>query len=217
MRKYNMADRERRGVKLRGTVFTGENSDLGWEFETGNDDYNNSLIGLTESDYVRVGADFSYMFSGAATAYASVYNEEFDTEQANSQSFSAPDWTATSEDTFTTATLGASWPAMIGKLDGKFEYVWAQSVGAVSNDTSGLPDSFPDLRSKRQNLTLGVSYPYSASLSFGLDYIYEDFSSSDWHLDGVEPATISNLLALGAEAWNYDTSVVYFNVRYQLQ
>jgi zinc transporter ZupT len=64
---------------------------------------------------------------------------------------------------------------------------------------------------------LGVSYPYSESLTFGFDYIYEKFSSSDWHLDDVEPNTIPNLLALGANAWNYDTSVLYFNVRYQLQ
>ena len=68
-----------------------------------------------------------------------------------------------------------------------------------------------------KNVKLSISYHYSESLSFGLDYIYEKFSSSDWHLDEVEPNTIPNLLALGADAWNYDTSVVYFNVRYQLR
>jgi len=66
-------------------------------------------------------------------------------------------------------------------------------------------------------LKLGVSYPYSESLSVGIDYIYEKYSSSDWALDDVGPATIPNLLALGADAWNYDNSVVYVNVRYQLQ
>jgi len=216
-RKYNMADRERRGLKLRGTIFTGANSDLGWEFELGNDDYNNSAIGLTESEYVRFGADFSYLYADSASAYASLYNEEVQSEQANSQSFSTPDWTATTDDTFTTATVGTNWPELIGKLDGNIEYIWSQSVGSTKNDTSGLPTSFPDLRSKRQNLKLGVSYPYSQSLTFGFDYIYEKFSSSDWHLDDVEPNTIPNLLALGANAWNYDTNVLYFNVRYQLQ
>ena len=212
-----MADRERRGLKLRGTVFTSENSDLGWEFALGNDDYDNSAIGLTESEYVRFGADFSYLYAESASAYASLYNEEIESEQTNSQSFSTPDWRATTDDTFTTATIGTTWPELIGKLDGNIEYIWSQSVGSTKNDTSGLPTTFPDLRSKRQNLKLGVSYPYSESLTFGFDYIYEKFSSSDWHLDGVEPNTIPNLLALGANAWNYDTSVLYFNVRYQLQ
>jgi predicted porin len=166
---------------------------------------------------VRFGADFSYLYAESASAYVSLYNEEVESEQANSQSFSTPDWTATTDDTFTTATVGTTWPELIGKLDGNIEYIWSQSVGSTKNDTSGLPASFPDLRSKRQNLKLGVSYPYSESLTFGFDYIYEKFSSSDWHLDDVEPNTIPNLLALGANAWNYDTSVLYFNVRYQLQ
>jgi hypothetical protein len=61
-----------------------------------------------------------------------------------------------------------------------------------------------------------MSYPYSESLSFGLNYVYEKFSSSDWQLDGVEPSTIPNLLSMSADTWNYDTSVVYLNVRYQL-
>ena len=217
MRKYNMADRQRTGIKLRGSIFTGENSDLGWEFGYGNDDYDNSAIGLTESNYVRFGADYSYLFGNSAAAYASLYNEEVSTEQANSQSFSTPDWTATTDDTFTTATLGANWPELIGKLDGNLEYNWSRSVGTTKNDTSGLPTSFPDLRTNRQNLKLGVSYPYSDTLSLGLDYIYEKFSSKDWQLDNVEPATIPNLLSLGANAWNYDTSVLYLNVKYQLQ
>jgi MtrB/PioB family decaheme-associated outer membrane protein len=217
MRKFNMADRTRNGMKLRGTVLASERTDFGWEVAFGNDDYKKSEIGITESDYVRVGADFSWLFTGSATAYASVYNEDVSTEQANSQSFSTPDWTATSDDTFTTASIGANWPGLIGKLEGKAEYIWSQSVGEIDTDTSGLPSSFPDLRTKRQNITLGVSYPYSDALSIGVDYIYEDFSSSDWHLDGVEPATVGNLLSLGADAWNYDTSVLYFNVQYQLQ
>ena len=72
------------------------------------------------------------------------------------------------------------------------------------------------MRSKRQTLNLGLSYPFSDSLSVGFDYYFESFDSEDWHLDGVDPDTISSLLALGADAWNYDVSVFYFSVRYQL-
>jgi MtrB/PioB family decaheme-associated outer membrane protein len=216
MRKYNMADRQRNGLKVRGTVFAGDNSDFGWEFELGKDNYRNSDIGLTDSEYLRFGADFSYLFAKSASTYASLYNEDIKTEQANSQSFSNPDWTATTDDTFTTATLGANWPGLIGILDGNLEYTWSQSVGSTRNNTSGLSSSFPDLRTKRQNVKLVMSYPYSESLSFGLNYVYEKFSSSDWQLDGVEPSTIPNLLSMSADTWNYDTSVVYLNVRYQL-
>jgi len=80
-----------------------------------------------------------------------------------------------------------------------------------------LPTSFPDLRSTRQNVKLGLSYPFSESLSFGFDYFFEGLDSDDWALDGVSPDTVPNLLALGAQAWNYNANVFYFSVRYQFQ
>jgi MtrB/PioB family decaheme-associated outer membrane protein len=216
MRKYNMADRERSGMRLRGSVFPGERSDFGWEFELGEDKYEDSAIGLTESEYLRVGADFSYLISDAASAYVNLYNEQIEIDQRNSGSFSLPDWAATTDDTFTTATLGFDYPQLIGPVDARIKYTWSKSIGETQNDTNGLPSSFPDMRSKRQTLNLGLSYPFSDSLSVGFDYYFESFDSEDWHLDGVDPDTISSLLALGADAWNYDVSVFYFSVRYQL-
>ena len=216
MRKYNMADRERSGMKLRGSVYPGNRSDFGWEFELGDDKYQDSAIGLTDSEYVRVGADFSYLIGDAASAYANLYNEQIETEQRNSQSFSEPDWAATTDDTFTTATLGVNYPQLLGPVDTRLEYTWSRSIGETRNNTSGLPLSFPDLRTKRQTLNVGLSYPLSDALSIGFDYYFESFDSDDWSLDGVNPDTIPNLLALGADAWNYDVNVFYFSVRYQL-
>ena len=216
MRKYNMADRERSGVKLRGSVYPGERSDFGWEFELGKDQYKESAIGLTETEYLRVGADFSYLISDAASAYVNVYNEQIETDQRNSESFALPDWAATTDDTFTTAAIGLNYPQLIGPVDMRFGYTWSRSIGETRNDTSGVPSSFPDMRTERQTLNLGLSYPFNESLSVGFDYYFESFDSDDWHLDGVDPDTISNLLALGADAWNYDVSVFYFSVRYQL-
>jgi hypothetical protein len=89
-------------------------------------------------------------------------------------------------------------------------------VGETDNNTSGLESSFPDLRTKRHNIKLGLSYPYSKSLSFGFDYLYEKFESDDYALDGVEPDTVSNLLSLGTDSYNYNVSVFYLSMRYQL-
>ena len=58
MRKYNMADRDRNGLRLHGTIFGGERSDFGWELEISEDSYDNSALGLTSSKDARVGADF---------------------------------------------------------------------------------------------------------------------------------------------------------------
>ena len=216
MRKYNMADRQREGVRLRGSLYTSRRADFGLELEAGNDDYQNSTIGLTEDEYLRFGADFSYQISDTSSVYASIYREEIDMSQSNSQSFSEPDWIALTNDTFNMATIGVNYPGLFGVIDANLEYGWSESIGESSSDTNGLPNSFPDLRSQRRNLNLGLSYPFSDSLSFRFDYIFESLDSDDWALDGVAPDTIPNLLALGAHAWNYDANVFYFSVRYQL-
>jgi MtrB/PioB family decaheme-associated outer membrane protein len=217
MHKYNMADRERTGVRARGSVFGGERANFGWEVEYGDDDYDESSIGLTSSDYVRFGVDFSYALQKAGSIYANLYNEQIKTEQRNSQNFSTPNWSATTDDEFTTATAGVSYPEIIGPLNGVLEYTLSRSIGETRNDTSGLMTAFPDLRSVRQNVRLGLKYPVNESWSLGFDYFYEDLSTDDWALDRVDPATVSNLLAMGADAWNYGVNVFYLSVQYQLQ
>jgi MtrB/PioB family decaheme-associated outer membrane protein len=217
MRKYNMADRQRSGARLHGSVFASDRADFGWELEVGSDDYNNSAIGLTNSDYLRYGADISYQIGDATSVYASLFQEDITTEQQNSQSFSLPDWSATTDDSFTTATLGIVYPGLFSRLDANLEYGWADSRGESNSNTSGLPTSFPDLRSNRQNLNLGFSYPYNDALTFRVDYIFESMDSDDWASDGVNPDTIPNLLALGADAWNYDANIIYFSVRWVTQ
>ena len=116
-------------------------------FEYSDDDYDNSDIGLTEADYLRFGADVSAPLGQAASLYASYYQEHIKTDQANSQSFSQPDWSATTDDEFKTATAGITYPDVLGPVDATLEYTWSQAVGEVRSNTSGLPDRFPSLAS----------------------------------------------------------------------
>ncbi|MGI9291182.1 MAG: MtrB/PioB family outer membrane beta-barrel protein, partial [Gammaproteobacteria bacterium] len=217
MRKYNLANRERYGFKLNASTFTERGASVNWELEFSDDDYDRTDIGVTESDYVRFGADLSMPIGAAASFYASYYDERIETDQANSQSFAAPDWMATTEDQFRTATAGLTFPDVLGPIDATFEYTWSSSVGEISSNTSGLPDEYPDLRSKRQTVKAGLSYPWNKSLSLGLDYLFESLDTDDWALDDVDPRTVNNLLALGADPWNYNVSVIYLNLRYQMQ
>ena len=215
MRKSNMADRDREGIKVQGSIFGGGTTDVGWEIEYSKDGYSDSL-GLEDSRYLRFGMNFTRLLNKNASLYASLYNEHIETDQNNSQSFSAPDWSASTEDTFTTATVGIVYPKIIGSIDATLDYTWSRSEGETDNNTSGLESSFPDLRTERHIINLGLSYPYSKSLSFGFDYMYENFESDDYALDGVEPDTVSNLMSLGADSYNYGVSAFYLSMRYQL-
>ena len=234
MRKYNLSDRERYGIRLKGGIYPDERWDLGWEFEYGEDDYTETDIGLTATRYARAGLDVSWLTGNASellggmlqgslgagggarqgALYASLFTEAVEVLQANSQRFSTPDWSAATADRFTSAIIGFDHPAFVGPVGLNLEYSWSLGRAETDNDTSGLKTDFPDSTSRRQRFDFGLSWPFRDSWSLGLHYLFEKVRSDDWSLEGVEPATVPNLLAMGAEPFNYDVNVVYLSLRY---
>ena len=216
MRKYNLADRDRTGIKLYGSVYAFEQADIGLDVEYSEDEYDSTDIGLLEAEYLRLGLDFTWLITDTATAYGAIYREEFESRQQGSQTFSTPDWQGATDDIFNTATVGLRYPELIGPLDAFLEYTYADSEGEIASDTSGLTDQFPDLETTRHSFRLGLDYPWSDRLSLRLQYLYEDFDSADWALEGVNADTVPNLLSLGADPFDYDVSVFYLSARWAL-
>jgi len=214
MRKYNLSDRDRYGIRLKGSLYPFERWDFGWDFEYGEDDYEDSVVGLTSTSHVRLGGDMNWLVTDEASLFVSGYTESVEVAQAGSQSFSQPDWAATTKDDFDSVSLGFDHPGLIGPVGVRLEYGLSRSTGRVGNNTSGLVTRFPDLRSKRETVGLGFRYDLNDNWRFGLDYYYEKVESDDWALNDVGPATITNLLSMGADPFNYDVSVIYFSVRY---
>jgi MtrB/PioB family decaheme-associated outer membrane protein len=214
MRKFNMANRDRDGFKVHASTYASERFNLGIEYEYNEDDYNDSFIGLTKTRYKRYGFEASYLFPGNISLYTSFYKENIKARQANSQSFSGPDWGGKTEDIFYTNTTGIRYPDFLGHVDVSLEYNSARSNGETTNDTSGLASEFPNLNSTLNQLKLGVEYPYNKSLTFGFNYMYESFETDDWMLEGVGPATVPNLLSLGADPYDDHTHVFFVGLRY---
>lgn len=214
MRKYNLSDRSRYGISLKGSVFPAERWDFGWELEYGEDDYTEADIGLTSSSYARVGLDMSWVLGRRGSLYGNLYTETVDAEQANSQRFSTPDWTATSTDKFDGAVVGFDHPALIGSVGVNLAYNYSRGTGETLKNTSGLEDPFPDLTSKRHRLDVGLTYPLGEAWTLGFNYLYEKVRSDDWALDGLDPDTLPNLLSMSADPFNYEVNAVYLSFRY---
>jgi MtrB/PioB family decaheme-associated outer membrane protein len=214
MRKYNLADRRRNGIRLRASLLTFEDFDISAEFESVDDDYRNSSIGLTGSESRRFVIDMTWARRDLVV-YLSAANEDIRLDQQNSQSFASPDWAATNRDRFTTGSVGLTWNDLVGELDLQFDYSYNESLGRTDTDTSGRRLEFPDLEGSSQILQVGVRMPLRETMSIGIDYYFEQVRNDDWALDGVMPDTIPTLLSLGAEAWNYSSNVFYINFRYQ--
>lgn len=214
MRKYNLSDRERYGIRLKGGIYPGDRWDFGWEFEYGEDDYEETEIGLTATSYIRAGLDVSWLVGRQGSLYGSLFTETVDAHQANSQSFGVPDWAATTADRFDSASIGFDHPALFGPMGLNVGYSWSFGRGETDNDTSGLKTDFPDITSRRQRFDLGLTWPLGDAWTLGISYLFEEVKSDDWGLDGLEPSTVPNLLSLGANPFNYEVNVIYLSFRY---
>jgi Putative outer membrane beta-barrel porin, MtrB/PioB len=64
-------------------------------------------------------------------------------------------------------------------------------------------------------VTLYGIYKLKEDLSIAASYAYEYYNAQDWQLDGIGPATVPNLLALGAQPGNYSLSVIRIALRYR--
>ena len=59
-----------------------------------------------------------------------------------------------------------------------------------------------------------MDYPWRKDLTLRFQYLYEEYDSSDWALEGIEADSVSNLLSLGADPYDYDVSVFYVSGRW---
>ncbi|TNF83231.1 MAG: MtrB/PioB family decaheme-associated outer membrane protein [Gammaproteobacteria bacterium] len=214
MRKYNLSDRERYGLRLKGSVYPAERWDFGWELEYGEDDYKETAVGLTRTKYARAGLDASWLLGSKGVLFGALSTEVVDADQAASQAFDVPDWAATTSDRFDSASIGFEHPALLGPAGLELAYSWSNGRGEIRKNTSGVASSFPDLTSRRHRFDLGVTYPVGDAWTLGFNYLFEKVRSDDWSLAGVDPSTVSNLLSMGADPFDYEVNVVYVSFRY---
>jgi hypothetical protein len=82
-------------------------------------------------------------------------------------------------------------------------------------DQAGQPSSvFPTIDSDLDALRATLTYRRSDRLDIDFSLRYEQFQTNDWALAGVEPDTMTNVLTMGANPYDYDVWVVGIGFRY---
>ena len=215
MRKYNLADRARDTAGLRADFTASERVTLGLGLDWSRDDYQHSLIGLTGARSASVGADLSFAVSETTQLRAFVQAERIRSEQAGSQQASQPDWSARSKDAVDIVGLGVTHSAMKGKLDLRADLAFTRSRSDVALDNGGTSPPFPTATTALDSVKLAATYRLKEKLSLVASYWYERYDAKDWHLDGVAPASVPNLLAFGEQAPRYHVNVLRVMLRYR--
>lgn len=217
LRKFNLADRKRDSAGLRGDIALGERVNLGLNVDVTKDDYDRSTIGLLDGRSVSVGADVAWAVSDETQLHVFAQGEEIRSRQAGSQLVAQPDWWGRTRDSFEVLGLGARHLALKGKLELGADLVFARSRSRMWVDTGLSDPGFPTATTARDTLKLHATYRLRDNLSLIGSYWYERYDAQDWRLDGVLPATVPNLLALGEQPPRYHVNVLGVAVRYRFK
>jgi MtrB/PioB family decaheme-associated outer membrane protein len=213
MRKYNMAYLYRSyGEAIANLAFGSLPITLGASAFYGDDSYTQSTLGATTGLDRRYGVDLTWAASDTLSVYASAGEEKIDAKRQGSQVFGPPDWRYVLEDNF--ETYGAGLRAQpLEKLGVDLDYTYAKGTSrtALVGVNGG---NFPANESEFSTLTADVTYAMSERVDLALTWRYESFDSTDWAIQGVEPATLNTVLALGADPYDYSVNYVGASVRY---
>ena len=216
LRKYNLAYRYREFGEVMISASPADLPISGGVYALFADDsYSQSLLGLTDSENTHVAFDLSWAVSEQASVYLVGGRETIDADQAGSTLFGVPDWSALHRDTFSHYGGGFELRGLFENTDVILDYTHTDGETSIWVDGATTGESrFPDLASTLDSLRLKIQYARSDRLGLDLAFRYESFSNEDWALAGVEPDTISTVLTLGADPYDYDIWVVGLGFRY---
>ena len=215
LRKFDMADRIRRQILASAYFLPIPSVSLGLSLENAKDDYSRSAVGLTSAQDYDLNLTANWTPAPDASLYVYLARQIISADQASSQSGSVADWYGHTSDWVNSVGLGGRWKGVLPKLDvgadGIFSYT--REAVAVRLGSPGIPQ-FPDNTVRELSLRLFSRYHLSPHSSLQLDYGYERYLTTDWALNGVQPATIPNALTLGVVSPSYRVNLIALSYRY---
>jgi len=196
MRKFNYANRDSDRAIIELNLFPSAAWSVNLSWSRTQADYTESRVGLQQSEEENFSIDAG-MSLGRGISLA-VYASRDDISSILSgfeQGVQTP-WSGYTDDR--TSTFGLSFSGKASKsLTWSLDWTHANSTGEISV-VSGPGDApFPDLRTRFGNLRAQLNYAINPRWGLAFTVEYESLSTSNWQIDGIGPAGISNVLTLG--------------------
>jgi MtrB/PioB family decaheme-associated outer membrane protein len=217
MRKFYLADRTRDTAGARADIAVNERISIELGIDSSEDKYSESTIGLQDGKEFNLNGDVSAMLTDRTSLHFFANHQVIKSRQAGSdnQAYPLPDWTADTKDTVDFFGLGVKHKAIPDKLDIGADYSLTHTRSQINVDTGASNPGFPDMTTRLDSLKLYATYQMKKNMALQAGYWYEHYTSRDWMLDGVGPATVPNVLALGLQPPQYNVNVVRVSLRYK--
>ena len=215
LRKYYLADRKRTAfeAKFNHTPTSWLSVDMTARYAK--DDYNETQLGLTESEDYGYDINLGLQLNAHLSGYAFAGQQWIDAAQAGSQGFSSPDWFDDIEDEFINLGAGFNYSGLLeDRLSLGGDYLFANSASntLVTYDVT-TPQG--DYTSFNHSLKLHANYALSEEMALKLAYQYERYYDTDYAQ--IDVNTVPGLTTLGSLNHNYNAHQVMLSFSYQLR
>ncbi|MEZ5566917.1 MAG: MtrB/PioB family decaheme-associated outer membrane protein [Halioglobus sp.] len=237
--QYYLANRERSEATLDISALPSTEWTLSINLRWRDEHYDQSDLGLTDSQWARVHGSASYTAGEelTLTVYAGVDRFEY---AQDSRAFRggqeknpfaihpplpqasdpAQNWSLDATDTSLTAGASLTWQ-VAPRLSLEMDYSLV-STTAEQDFSSGVaaglaPSDLPEVDTRLHELDLSGLWQMRDNLAFRLSYRFYYYQSDDWALDGVAVDTIDKVLSFGAENPNEDIHYLGASVVYRWQ
>ena len=213
MRKFHLADRNRDRAIIELDLSPDNKLNASLSYFVSRDKYQQSILGLMESNENSLSLDLSYALKAKLSLYAFATRDNYDSDISGAVNSTSTAWLAKTEDRFTTLGLGLS-GKLSDVLDIRFDYIFSDSRGRIATDSGAGEPPFPDLKTKLRDATVSLNYRATRQWGLSLQLEHERYSSSDWQIDGLGNDGISAILTLGPQSPNYSITLLRLLARY---
>lgn len=214
LRKYNLANRDRTYYELLGTWSPTETVTLSLQGKTTDDAYRRSPLGLTDGKSRTVGANLAWTPKESLTFYVDGGYQKMRSKQLGQARPNGVAWELRNEDEFWNAGIGGRW-TYSETLSFTADLTQAESRGDTLLIAGTSPDAYPQLKTQLTAARLGAHWQATPAFGLHCRLVYQSYDEDNWALDGVTPAAVPNLLALGARADSHDVGLVAFSFTYR--
>lgn len=214
MRKYYLANRTRNNLELNinHTPLSWLGVDISAHYAK--DDYDDTVIGLTESEDYGVNLNLNATVSKHINVYGFASQQWINSAQASSQSNSAADWYTDIEDEFINIGTGIHYGGLLqNKLTLGADYLFSNSNSDTYITSTGT-SPYGDYYSYNHSVNMYANYNLSNEMALKLTYRYERYYDTDDAQMSLDETT--SFITLGELNHNYSAHQVMLNFSYLL-
>lgn len=216
LRKSYLADRERQEYRLSVNYNPASAFSASANAYVSNDDYDDTLVGLTEVDTQGYDISANYLFSENFSVNAYLNQDWRDSDQAGSSNFSLPNWYANTDETSTLVGVGFDYLQLLdNKLDLGLDYSYSDGQ-SDTEITQGLTSPYGDYFAETHNINAFAKYQLGEKMALRFDWIFENYKDSDWLNQRLTVDSIPNVLTFGDLSHNYSAHYVGLTFSYSL-